>query len=306
MRGGSLIVSYNFLPDTTEINTDKDPRESSGSFLKYYKDFKIMENNIQIEKHDTIKDVWTITINNPGKKNALTPDIMDQMSDFLGNKKIRKTARVIVIRGKGEDAFSAGYDISKIEGQVTSGQSEVSSAVLYRGLNSIKSFPSPVISMINGFCIGAGLHLAISADIRVAAENSKIGITPVKLGLLYHPDGILDFYNLIGPGNTKELFFTGSLYSALEAKEMGLINRIVPLSDLKETVYSIAKEISHNAPLAIQGTKYCVNKFSESTCRNSEIMDECIQLREKIFTSQDIKEGKQAFVEKRKPVFKGE
>ncbi len=265
-----------------------------------------MENNIQIEKHDSIKHVWTITINNPGKKNALTPDILDQMSDFLGNKKIRKTARAIIIRGKGEKAFSAGYDISKIRGKVSLGQSEVSSAVLYRGLNSVKSFPSPVISMINGFCIGAGLHLAICTDIRIASENSKIGITPVKLGLLYHPDGLLDFYNLIGPGNTKELFFTGSLYSAIEAKEMGLINRTVQLSDLEETVYSIAKQISFNAPLAIRGTKYCVNKFSESTCIKPEIMDECIQLREKIFASQDMEEGKKAFAEKRKPVFKGE
>ncbi len=265
-----------------------------------------MKSNIQIEKHDNIKYVWTITINNPGKKNALTLDILEQMSDFLSDQKIRKTARAIVIRGKGEEAFSAGYDISKIQEENTQSRSEASSAVLYRALNSIKNFPSPVISMINGFCIGAGLHLAISTDIRIASDNSKIGITPVKLGLLYHPDGILDFYNLIGPGNTKELFFTGSLYSAGEAKEMGLISRTVPLSDLKETVYAIAKQISFNAPLAIQGTKYCVNKFSENVCIKPEVMDECIELREKIFNSRDIKEGKQAFAEKRKPVFKGE
>lgn len=264
-----------------------------------------MSDNIYIKEHNELKHVWTITISYPEKKNCLTPVILKKISNFLSDQKIRKTARVIIIRGEGEYAFSSGYDISKIQSSDVMDKAETSSVALYQSLHNIKNFPAPLISMISGFCIGAGLHLAITTDIRIASENSKIGITPTKIGLLYHPDGILDFFNLTGAANTKELFFTGKLYSALDAKQMGLINHVVPLTELERTVYSLAEQISCNAPLSVRATKYCINKYIDAGSIYPEIRNEIIQLREKIFNSQDIKEGKKAFAEKRKPVFTG-
>jgi len=174
-----------------------------------------------------------------------------------------------------------------------------------RALRNIKTFPAPSISMINGFCVGAGCHMAVTTDIRIAADDLRMGITPAKLGILYHEEGIFDFFNLIGPSRTKEMFFTGNLYSAAEAKEMGLINRVVPKPELEDAVYRLARQISENAPLAVKGTKHIINRWVEAVDLDPEVREEILKLRMDTFASEDIKEGRQAFAEKRKPVFKG-
>jgi len=264
-----------------------------------------MGDKIYVKQHEEVENIWTVVISNPEKRNALTPNILNEISKLLRDQQLRETARVLIIRGEGEKAFSAGYDISQIKAPGGGGEGEASASTLMRALKDIKDFPSPIISMIKGFCVGAGCHLASTTDIRIAAEDIKMGMTPAKLGIIYHPDGIFEFFNLIGPANTKELFYTGKLYSAEEAREMGLVNYVVPGSDLEETVYSLAKQIANNAPLAVKGIKHIVNRWVEAVALTPEVYEEIRELIDEAYASEDIKEGRQSFAEKRKPVFKG-
>lgn len=264
-----------------------------------------MSDKVLFEQHKEIDSIWTIVISNQDKRNALTPNILNGISKFLEDPEIREKARMIVIRGEGDKAFSAGYDISKIQASSGSDGSEASADILMRALRNVKTFPAPVISMINGFCVGAGCHMAVSTDIRIAADDLKMGITPAKLGIVYHEEGIFDFFNLIGPSYTKDMFYTGKLYSAEEAKEMSLVNYVVPKADLEAYAYSFAKQIGENAPLAVKGTRHIVNRWVEAVSLSPEVREEIVAIRQHAFASEDVKEGRQAFAEKRKPVFKG-
>jgi len=273
--------------------------------LQQKKKGQLMGDSIYFEQHEEMESVWTIVISNLEKRNALTPSILNGLSEFLEKPQIRNSARIMVIRGEGEKAFSAGYDISQIRASGGKDGSEASGDILMRALRNVKEFPAPFISMINGFCVGAGCHLAVTTDIRIASEDLQMGITPAKLGIVYHEDGIFDFFNLIGPSNTKEMFYTGKLYSAEEAKEMGLVNYVAAKSDLEEYVYTLAKQINDNSPLAIRGTKNIVNRWIEAVALNPDVREEIVRLRRQAFDSEDIKEGRQAFAEKRKPTFQG-
>ncbi|MFC1885709.1 enoyl-CoA hydratase-related protein [Thermodesulfobacteriota bacterium] len=268
-------------------------------------DGKPMGDSIKVEQHKEIDSIRTMIISNQDKRNALTPNILNGISEFLEDPKIRENTRVMVIRGEGDKAFSAGYDISQIRATGGEDGTEASGEILMRAIRNIKTFPAPFISMIKGFCVGAGCHTAVSTDIRVAADDLKIGITPAKLGIVYHEEGIFDFFNLIGPSNTKEIFFTGKLYSAQEAREMGLVNHIVPTADLETFTYELAGQIAQNAPLALKGTKHIVNQWIEAVQLSPDVLEEILTLRQQAFASEDIKEGRQAFAEKRKPVFTG-
>lgn len=265
-----------------------------------------MGDKVNFEQHQEIDSIWTLTISNPDKRNALTPNILNSISEFLEDPKIRDSANVMVIRGGGEIAFSAGYDISQIKGTTrrTDG-GQASGDVLLRTIRNIKNFPAPFISMIRGFCVGAGCHTAIATDIRVAAEDLKMGITPAKLGIVYNEQGIFDFFNVIGPSNTREIFYTGKLYSAEEAIQIGLVNHVVPTSELEDFTYKLAGQIAQNAPLAVKGTKRIVNRWVETIQLSPEIREEITAIRQHAYDSEDMAEGRKAFAEKRKPIFKG-
>ena len=264
-----------------------------------------MTDQVLFEQHQDIDSLWTIIISNPGKRNALTPNILNRISGFLEDPEIRANARIVMIRGDGDKAFSAGYDISKIQASKGADGSEASADTLMRALRNIKNFPAPFISMINGFCVGAGCHTAVTTDIRIAADDLKMGITPAKLGIVYHEEGIFDFFNLIGPSHTKEMFYTGKLYSAEEAKAMGLVNHVVPKAELEDYAYGLAKQIGENAPLAVRGTRHIVNRWIQAVDLRPEVRKEIENIRSQAFASRDAQEGRSAFAEKRKPVFTG-
>lgn len=249
--------------------------------------------------------ICKITINRPQKRNSLNPDLLDELLALMERLKADDEARVVVIHGAGDKAFCAGYDIGSIP--PTRGRDDNrGSQQLAKSLNAVYTFPYPVIAMLNGFAIGAGLDLAATCDLRIARDTAKLGITPSKLGVIYHPGGLQRFINLVGPAATKELFYTGRLISAQRAKEIGLVDEVVTEDKLEETVMTLAEEIAQNAPLSIKGHKYIINCIVKPKANLTDIEEK--EIKEMIFrafNSEDLSEGRKAFLEKRKPIFKG-
>lgn len=247
--------------------------------------------------------VCTLIINRPEKRNSLNPEVLIRLGDTLQSLKHDPGIRVIVIRGVGEEAFSSGFDIGRIAAGAP--REETSDDPLDYGMDSVVSYPHPVIAMIYGFAIGAGLELALSCDLRIAADTAKLGITPAKLGIVYRHVGIQKFMDLVGPSQTKELFYTGRIIDAQRAKEIGLVNHVFPAAELHSKTYQLAREIADNAPLSISGTKTIISKLLNCQIPSREDAAEMEELRISSMQSEDLKEGQRAFMEKRKPKFVG-
>lgn len=262
------------------------------------------EDFLIVEKQDR---VGTIVINRPERRNALSPLMLFKMAELLAELQKGDEIRCVVIRGAGDKAFSAGYDISDLPVDLTPEMAEEfrTKNPLRTALKAVINFPYPVIAMINGHAIGAGCELAMTCDIRVAAEGAKLSMPPAKLGIVYHWAGVFQFINTAGLANAKEMFFTGRAYEANRAKEMGLVNYVVPPDKLASFTYELAKEISENAPLSLKGLKTIFNKYLFNQKVSAEDAREMEDLVDQAFHSEDLKEGQKAFQEKRKPVFKG-
>ena len=248
--------------------------------------------------------ILTITLNRPDKLNSLNPELLEELASVLNSNSGNSKIRCVVLQGEGNKAFSAGFDISRIGEQGLF--KDVALADPYcDAKGAIADFPQPVIAMIQGYCVGGGLEIAAACDMRIAAKDAMLGITPAKLGLAYAPNAIEMFVDLIGPAYTKELFFTGQLVTGVRAQSMGLINLAVPGSSLIEDTYMIAKTICKNAPISIFGIKRNVNKLMGSRQLTQEDHKELETIRIRAANSDDLQEGKRAFLEKRPPKFQG-
>jgi enoyl-CoA hydratase/carnithine racemase len=257
-----------------------------------------------IEEKDSI---CTITINRSEKRNSLTPEILLEISSELKRITNKEKTRCLVIRGSGDKAFCSGYDIAAI------GKIKDDMMRDYRGdhhplitaSNAIESFPYPVIAMINGHAFGAGLEIALTCDIRISVDNALFGMPPAKLGVIYPYSGVRRFLNLIGVGYTKELFLIGRNIDAEMAQKIGLVNHILPQSELEEFTYKLAHEICENAPLSIRTMKEMINAWQRNQSLNLQDEDTIKKMILKVQESEDYKEGQRAFSEKRKPKFLG-
>jgi len=254
-----------------------------------------MTDVLLVEKKDYI---CTVSINRPERRNALNPEVARVLMDTFGSIRPGGDVRVVVLRGVGEKAFCAGADLGAVIGEEDGGN------VLQKAIDSVIACPCPVIAMIYGYAVGAGCDLAASCDIRIIADSARIGINPVKLGLVYSPKSIERFIGLIGIGCTKELFFTGKFFTAQRAREMGLVHYVVPADELLTTTYSLAQEIAENAPLALGGMKSIINKLLYSKLSPDEEA-EMRAIVESSWKTEDVQEGVKAFIEKRKAEFKG-
>ncbi len=252
-------------------------------------------------------NVGILKLNRPEKGNSLTPELLAELHLTLNNWAENDLVRCVVITGNSEKAFSTGYDITAIPTELSPEAAALlqTSNPLELALDSVKNFPFPVIAMINGYCFGAGLNLAICCDIRIGADHIKAGIPPAKLGIVYHPEGLSQFIEVAGMSKTREIFFTGRTYQGREVQDMGLVDHLVPADKLSETVYAMADEISKNAPLSLKGTKKILNMIGKYSLIGSEYINEAQSLIAEAFSSEDLLEGQSAFIEKRKPIFRG-
>ncbi len=248
--------------------------------------------------------ILTITIDSPARRNALTLGMWQALTDALNAAEADPDIRCIVLRGAGGQAFSSGADISEFGDLRNSPASVIAyNEVCEQAMDRLHAVQKPTIAMIEGFCVGGGMALAISCDIRIAARNARFGIPAAKLGLGYDFAGISRLVDIAGPSRAKEIFFTARQFDAEEAYEMNLLNRLVAEEDLAQTVATYAAMIAENAPMTIASVKLAVgqarldpDKRDLAACHAAELA---------CFQSEDYAEGRQAFAEKRKPVFRG-
>jgi enoyl-CoA hydratase/carnithine racemase len=209
-------------------------------------------------------------------------------------------ARCLIITGDGK-MFSAGYDIGNLDEQNFAERSEKLVAhPFHDALEALEAYKYPVVAALNGHAIGGGLELALTADIRIAAHDIKLGMPPAKLGLIYSHTGLKKFIDVIGVAHTNELFFTGRNIDAERAAAIGLVNHVV--DDVDDTAVTLAAEIAANAPISLKGNKRMIRTLREVPQKLPEDLErELIELRESCFYTEDFREGVRAFGEKRAP-----
>ena len=249
----------------------------------------------------------TLILNRPEKKNSLSPELVQILSQTLAELSADDTIRTVVIRGAGDNAFCSGYDIAALPTRVSDDPSEklkTSNAVEFLFKNII-DYPFPVIAMINGVAFGAGCELAICCDMRIGAENIRIGMPPAKLGIVYPWSGLQRFIQVIGLKSTKEIFFSGRAYKGMRLKELGLVDYLIPGNELESFTCRMAEEIAANAPLALRGTKRVLNLLLQGSQFDKDNQKEAESVTRASFLSEDLIEGQAAFLEKRRPLFKG-
>lgn len=255
--------------------------------------------------------VATLTINRPHQRNALTPALLGQLALTLDTLARDDEVRCVVIRGAGDRAFSSGYDIGAIRTPAAGekagagqGQERADNPMQW-ALRSLWAYPYPVIALIHGFCMGGGLELAVTCDLRLAAETGRFCMPPARLGVVYSPIGLRRFIDQVGVGQTNYLFFSGRTIDAAEALRLGLVEQVHPADQLEAAVYGLAEEIAGNAPLSLKGTKHIIHKLLGASPLSPDDRHQIDALIAQSFASEDLQEGRRAFAEKRRPVFQG-
>jgi enoyl-CoA hydratase/carnithine racemase len=248
--------------------------------------------------------VGTLIFNNPERHNAVSLEMWQAASAILADFAADKDVRVVVLTGAGGKAFVSGADISKFESERSSKEAvERYNAAVEKAYTAVYEFPKPTIAMIRGYCIGGGVGLALCCDLRICSDNSKFGVPAAKLGLGYGFTGIKKLVDVVGPSFAKEIFFTARQFTAAEALQMGLVNRVLPVEELDKYVKDYADTISGNAPLTVNSVKYIVGQVVKDESQRD--MKKCADLVAQCFASSDYIEGRKAFMEKRKPAFTG-
>lgn len=249
--------------------------------------------------------VVRLRISNPERRNALDHEILDALAETLRGLDRGIETRCLLITGA-PPVFSAGYDIASIPAETFARDAEALVAhPFHAAMEAITHFPWPTVAAINGHCIGGGLELAVTCDLRICAAGAKLGMPPVKLGLVYGHTGLRKFLDTIGLARTKELFLTGRNYEAARAAEIGLVNEVIDDEQLERAAVDLAAEIAANAPLSMRGNKSAIDLLNASPILSEQKEAGLIALRESCFESEDLREGIQAFAEKRKPEWKG-
>ena len=249
--------------------------------------------------------VARLRLNNPEKRNPLDHEVLDAIAAVLPTLAEGIETRCVVITGTGR-AFSAGYDIGAIPAQSFEADAEALVAHPFTAaMDAVSRHPYPVVAALNGHALGGGLELAVRCDLRICAAGAQLGMPPAKLGLIYAHTGLERFIDVIGVAHTRELFLTGRNLGAERAERIGLVNEVVADDELETAALALAAEIAANAPLSLTGNKLMIESLTRFERLSEEAERELIELRRSCFTSEDFREGVEAFSEKRKPQWKG-
>jgi enoyl-CoA hydratase len=264
-----------------------------------------MDNKILSSKAGAI---GTLTFNNPERHNALSLEMWNAATSVLDAFAQDPDLRVVVLTGAGGKAFVSGADISKFESERASADAvAIYNAAVERFSQTLADYPLPTIAKIRGFCIGGGLGIVTGCDLRIANEAARFGIPAAKLGLGYGHQNIRRLMTLIGPQFVNEMLFTARHVDAADALRMGLVNRVIPDGEngveIDAYVQQLAETIAANAPLTIRAVKTIVRELARD--EPDRDLAACDDLVKQCFDSADYKEGRRAFLEKRKPIFTG-
>ena len=247
--------------------------------------------------------VLHIRFNNPEKHNALSVDMWEAVPPLLDKAAKDDNVRIVVLSGEGGKAFVSGADISQFEDMRAAKEAvKKYEAMAEAALQGIYEFEKPTVACIQGYCIGGGVNVAICCDIRIASSNSTFAIPAAKLGLGYRYSAMKNLTDLVGPGHAKDIFFTARRLDAAEALRVGLINRVADADKLDALLAEYTTAICQNAPLTIKAGKRIIRDVLKT---GDADMDLARKLILDCFESDDYAEGRRAFMEKRKPVFKG-
>lgn len=249
--------------------------------------------------------VTRLRISNPERRNALDHEILDTIAELLPQLNRGIEHRCLLITGA-PPVFSAGYDIAGIPEESFERDAEALVAHPFHGaMEAISKHPWPTVAAINGHCLGGGLELAITCDLRICAAGAKLGMPPAKLGLIYGHTGLRKFLDTVGLAHTKELFLTGRNLDAARAERIGLVNEVVGDEQLERESVALAAAIAANAPLSMRGNKHAIDLLNDSPVLTEQQEAGLIALRESCFASSDFREGIRAFAEKRPPEWTG-
>jgi len=249
--------------------------------------------------------VARLRIVNPERRNALDHEILDTLAETLPRLDRGIETRCVLITGA-PPVFSAGYDIAGIPEETFERDAEALVAhPFHAAMEAIAAHPWPTVAAINGHCLGGGLELAITCDLRICAAGARLGMPPAKLGLIYGHTGLRKFLDTIGLARTKELFLTGRNFEATRAEQIGLVNEVVSDERLQREALTLAAAIAANAPLSMRGNKSAIDLLNASPTLSKQQEAGLIALRESCFASEDFREGIRAFAEKRRPEWTG-
>lgn len=259
-----------------------------------------MAGRIRIEREGSIG--WLI-FDHAERRNAVSTDMWGQLPHAARELDEDADVRVVVMRGAGDVAFVSGADISEFETRRTGDAADRYEQDNGRAFLALARIEKPVLAMLHGFCVGGGVALSLAADIRYAADDAVFAIPAARLGIGYAPGGIESLIQVVGFSAAKEIFFSARRFTAEEALHMGLVSRVVPKDALEDLVRETAAQIAANAPLTLRSVKRTVAELSKDPRqRDHTAMEAGVRA---CMESDDYREGMRAFLEKRRPAFRG-
>ncbi len=244
-----------------------------------------------------------VTLNRPAVLNALREQTLRELESVLDAFAGDSQQRILIITGSGDRAFCAGGDIKEMR-LMTGQEAQAFARLAHRVVAKIEATPKPVVAAVNGLALGAGCDLVVACDVGVASERAVFGEPPPGIGLVTPFGGTQRLPRIIGAKRAKYLFFTGETVDAAQALQMGLVNRVVPHADLLEEARALARRICTRAPIAVGFSKVLINASLSRMLADGDALE--VELYARCFDTADQKEGMQAFLEKRRPVFTGE
>jgi enoyl-CoA hydratase len=248
--------------------------------------------------------IGVVTFNQPEKHNAVSVEMWLGLGEILDEFASDESVRIVVLTGAGKRAFVSGADISQFEQQRSNADAQRAyDEQTARGRQKLAAFGKPTIARIRGYCLGGGLAIAMQTDLRIASSDSQFGIPAARLGIAYGFEGLRRLVSLVGPAHARMILYTGERIDADEALRIGLVNRVVAPDDLDSAVERIAQTIAANAPLSVAASKLAIDQVLRDP--DDRDLESLARASAACFDSEDYREGRAAFREKRPPVFKG-